>query len=278
MPAPRPATAWDTWSDQVYDDESPNQVYDLRVPKGNGTNTNPLIIWVHGGGWLQGDESPNWVPFKQETFLQWGFAFASIRYRLSTEANWPAQIQDVLSAVRDIRVRALERRVYPAKFGMWGVSAGGHLAAMVAAAGDDPAFRVGNWDRTPHNIAIAVCDSPPCDFPDWVATSGLSPDPAAMCTELFGAPVAQVLDTAIAASPARRMTTGAAPMWVRHGSADNTVPLAQPKKLEKAARDLGITTDRFLLTPYANAGHAAPAFYTATELGKVKSLMTGWLT
>ncbi len=87
----------------------------------------PLIVYVHGGAWRAGSKSD--VPIA--ALLDHGFAIASVDYRLSTQAVFPAQIHDIKAAIRFLRAKAAEFRLNTKKIAIIGSSAGGHLAALV---------------------------------------------------------------------------------------------------------------------------------------------------
>lgn len=275
----KPCTAWDIVNNWPYGDDSPNQVLDVFVPRDNkGPDGkqwlfNPLITYLHGGGWWTGTEDPDWFPFDAAALIRRGFALASIRYRLSSEAFWPAQICDVLAAHRELYMRAPWWRIYQPKRATMGASAGAQLAGLVAVASDDPTFRRGNWGHSWSGASIVICDYPPTDFRDWVTTPGYTDlqAPDSFVSDLFGAPVLSIPGIADAASPARRVTSNATQMRIRHGTADTTVPYAQSQKLQAGYVAAGLTS-KVTLTPIAGAGHGTPssAFYSAalmTELG-----------
>src|SRR5687767_6141662 len=124
------------------------QKLDLYLPK-EGKNL-PLIIWVHGGAFLTG--SKEGLRQNQIDFLAMGYAVASINYRLSQHAIFPAQIEDCKAAVRWLRVHAKKYRLDPAKFGVWGSSAGGHLVSLLGVTGDVTDFEVGS--HLEHSSAV----------------------------------------------------------------------------------------------------------------------------
>lgn len=128
---------------------------DLTVPAG-GTGPWPLIIWIHGGAW-QGGSRASPYPVAQSLVGEC-FALASVDYRLSQEAVFPAQIQDVKAAVRYLRAHAGKHGLDEKRFVAFGPSAGGHLVALLAASGrvtefDDP--KLGNAEVSSH-VALAV--------------------------------------------------------------------------------------------------------------------------
>jgi acetyl esterase/lipase len=107
-------------------------------PKGDSTGTNrPAILAIHGGGWRGGDKP--WADQFAKEFCPLGYVVFSINYRLAGRPNstWPAQIQDVQKALKHIRANAAQFGIDPNRIASLGVSAGGHLATMVALR-DDP--------------------------------------------------------------------------------------------------------------------------------------------
>ena len=106
------------------------QRLDLFLPPDNGSSR-PLVVWVHGGGWEQG--SKDRCPAK--ALVARGYAVASIGYRLSQHAIFPAQIEDCKAAIRWLRAHAQEYGIDPKRVGVWGASAGGHLVALLGPRG-----------------------------------------------------------------------------------------------------------------------------------------------
>ena len=92
------------------------------------TGSDPAIVWLHGGGWYTGDRTL--APDLYRWFASRGFVMASIEYRLSGDALFPAQLFDVRSAVRHLRTHAAEYGIAGSVIGLWGSSSGGHLAAL----------------------------------------------------------------------------------------------------------------------------------------------------
>jgi hypothetical protein len=130
----------------------------------------PLIIWVHGGGWQNG--SKDGCPPLRGGYIERGYAVASINYRLSGHAVFPAQIEDCKAAIRWLRAHAKEYGLDAKRFGVWGSSAGGHLVALLGTSGDVKEFDVGaNLDQS--SRVQAVCDYyGPTDFTVFVTTPG----------------------------------------------------------------------------------------------------------
>ena len=128
-------------------------VGDLYMPKRDKA---PVVVGVHGGGWQQGDRSlyKYWGPF----LAQNGIALFAIEYRLSKpdKATYPQAVHDVRAAVQYVRGRAGELGLDPDRIGLQGDSAGGHLASLVALAGDSELFAGGYRDDAHANVSTRV--------------------------------------------------------------------------------------------------------------------------
>jgi len=111
---------------------------DLYAPKGR--DKAPVLVAVHGGGWQAGTRKSyaHWGPYLAEN----GYAVFSIDYRLSKPGTktYPAAVYDVKAAVQYVRAKATDLGIDPERIAMIGDSAGGHLAALVALAGEEPAY------------------------------------------------------------------------------------------------------------------------------------------
>jgi acetyl esterase/lipase len=115
-------------ADLVYAEINGRQLLaDLYLPK-NKKEPRPVIIWLHGGGWRFGDRKLG--PDFSKYFASQGFVMVSIDYRLSDEDIFPAQIHDVKTAIRWVKSIAEQYGLDGNNIGLWGSSAGGHLAAL----------------------------------------------------------------------------------------------------------------------------------------------------
>ena len=121
----------------AYATTSGTQVLDLYLPEGNGPF--PVVVNIHPGGFFTGDK--DMVPGTPgKAMLKAGYAIASINYRLSGEATFPAAVQDAKAAVRFLRANAAKYKLNPDKIAAFGQSAGGNLASMLGTAGDVAEF------------------------------------------------------------------------------------------------------------------------------------------
>jgi acetyl esterase/lipase len=208
---------------------------DLYVPAGEGPW--PLVVWVHGGAWLTGDRKllPETIaPLGFfERIQSRGYAVASVDYRLSAEATFPAQLDDVRAAIRWLRENAADRRLDPDRFATWGESAGGHLAAMAGLTADG---------REVHAVV------------DWYGVSDL----AAMDSGDAGDPGTQLLggtrspEAVARASPVEHAHMDAPPFLCMHGTDDQVVPYSQSEHLAAVLHAYGVRCD---LYPVPGADH-----------------------
>ncbi len=224
---------------------------DLFVPeKANGPL--PLIIWVHGGGWQNG--SKEGCPPLRDGYTERGYAVASINYRLSGHAVFPAQIEDCKAAIRWLRAHAKEYNLDPQRFGVWGSSAGGHLVALIGTSGDVKEFDVGaNLNQS--SRAQAVCDYyGPTDLTVFVTTPGYESHAGADAPEgkLIGGAVMENKDKAARANPIEFVSKDDPPFLIVHGDADRTVPINQSQLLFEALRKSGVSAH---LHTIHGAGH-----------------------
>lgn len=154
----------------VVDDSTGAEIsLDLQLvtpPEGAPTLANglyPALIFVHGGAWEAGNKFNDGFDTEINTAAQKGYVAASVNYRLatlnedgSTRNPWPAQIQDVKCAVRWLRANAAEFRIDPARIGIMGISAGGHLALMAAEAPYDTDFESASCEHAASSEVAAV--------------------------------------------------------------------------------------------------------------------------
>ena len=214
------------------------QKLDLYVPE-TGENL-PLIIWIHGGAWRGGDKT-HYMPIE---YLKAGYAGASLNYRLSQHAIFPAQIEDVKAAVRWLRANAETYRLDPNRFAAWGSSAGGHLVAMLGTAGDVKEFEVGENLEVSSRVQAVVDYFGPTDFLQMDAHSlpnGLVHDvPDSPESQLVGEPIQEHQDRVARANPVTYISKDAPPFLIVHGNKDPLVPYQQSVLLNDALKKAGV--------------------------------------
>lgn len=217
---------------------------DITVPAGRAPV--PVVLYLHGGGFRVGHHR-DW-PRLVTTLTGNGFATATVQYRLSAEATFPAALHDVKAAVRFLRQHALELGIDAERIGAWGRSAGGYFAAMLATTAGDPeldgaegladgstGIRAGVSWYGPADLATQPRHGPP----SWHNTDpGRSPEAL-----WLGAPVHTVPELAALASPLTHVSGTSAPLMLVHGDRDDGVPIDQSERLADAYRAAGATVE-----------------------------------
>jgi acetyl esterase/lipase len=243
---------------------------DLYVPEGN--NVPPLVVWVHGGAWKLGNKNN---PRDALKLLDHGFAIASINYRLSHEATFPAQIIDCKAALRWLRANQDKYNYNADKIGAFGSSAGGHLVALMGASA-----QVRDWDlgdNLEHSSQVqAVCNwYGPTDFLKMDDVPGrmvhLAPDSPE--SQLIGGDIREQPEKVKAANPITYVSAGTPPFLIMHGTADLTVIPAQSVLLKEALQKLDVPHELVLLE---GAGHGGGEIWME-QMGKIADFFRKYL-
>ncbi len=244
---------------------------EIAMPKQAPAKPMPAVLWIHGGGWSGGSHKWN----AAESLALKGYFTASIEYRLTGEAKWPAQIEDCKLAVRWLRANAQKYHVNPDKIGCWGSSAGGHLVACLGTMGDQPQLEGhGGYEGVSSQVQAVVDFCGPADFTQGSADfqGGATDHDAPALLGLFGVPFKEKMDLWKQGSPIAFVKKGDPPFLIVHGDKDKSVPHEQSEKLLAALQKAGVTAE--LLT-VARGGHTmtaepgdAPAEPNPVEVGK----------
>lgn len=208
------------------------QKLDLYLPK--DAKYAPLVVMIHGGAFRVGSkEGENPVPMLTE-----GYAVASINYRLSQHAIWPAQIEDCKAAVRWLRANAAKYGIDANRIASYGQSAGGHLASMLGVMSDVKQFDVGENLKYSSKV-IAVADFfGPTDFlqmdahrlpTGMVHDTGDSPE-----SHLVGGAIQQNKDKVARANPITYVSKNDPPFLIVHGDQDPLVPRETFEEIRRA--------------------------------------------
>lgn len=217
-----------------------------------------MVVFVHGGAWRSGSKDDPSVLNLGMELVRRGYALASVEYRLSGRATFPAQIVDVKAAVRWLRARAGEYDVDPDNVGLWGSSAGGHLVALAGTSGDverwpqevypdqsDCVQAVLDW-YGPTNFLLMDEQAPPDSAIDHSAPD--SPE-----SQLLGCQIGACPDCVAAANPVTYVSADDPPFLIMHGVRDRLVPYRQSELLFRALRDAGLRATLYRLP---TLGHA----------------------
>lgn len=218
------------------------QTLDLYLPATESAC--PLIIWIHGGAFRKGSKEGNGADSIPLTYVTAGYALASINYRLSQHAIFPAQIEDCKAAVRWLRAHASQYGLDPNRFAAWGPSAGGHLAAMLGTAAHETSFDVGMHLEHTSSVQCVVDYFGPTDFLQMDAQrlpDGMIHDaPDSPESELIGGPIQAHPEKSACANPITYITADAPPFLIVHGDQDPLVPYGQSLLLAKALQQYGV--------------------------------------
>ena len=204
----------------------------------------PVIVWIHTGGWSKGRKER----CPAVALVQDGYAVASIDYRLTSTAPFPAQIEDCKAAVRWLRANASTYHLDPDHIGVWGHSAGGHLAALLGTSGGVRELE-GTGDNMSYSSRVqAVCDvAGPSDLVRLYQEASQSRgdksgkvmyDVAA----LVGGSTEKNITTATAASPIHYVSKDDPPFLIIHGENDATIPVTQAESFAAALKAAGVET------------------------------------
>jgi len=235
---------------------------DLYLPDNQNA---PLVVFIHGGSWKQGS--------KDRCYVSWltdhGFAVASISYRLSGKAIFPAQIHDCKAAVRWLRANASKYGYSTNRIAVTGRSAGGHLAVLLGTTGGVRELEGnvgGNLDYSSGVDAI-VDYFGAMDFiqrtktqPHKTVTEG------AIVRLLLGGPADQKVDLARQASPAFHVTRGDPPLLILHGRKDKAVLIGQSERMVDVYKKAKLPVTLHVLE---NSGHGGDEFFTGENRTRV---------
>jgi acetyl esterase/lipase len=234
----------------------PRQVLDLYLP--DLGQAMPLIIWIHGGAFRMGDKGDR-IPLEM---LEQGYAIASLNYRLSQHALFPAQIEDCKAAVRWLRAHADTYGLDPSRFASWGESAGGHLAAMLGTAGHERSFEVGEHLEHSSRVQAVLDFFGPTDFLQMDAhrlPEGMVHDMAESPeSELVGGPIQERRAEVARANPVTYVTPEAPPFLIVHGDRDPLVPYHQSTLLVAALEATGVPVTFYTVVGAGHGGFDDP--------------------
>ncbi len=238
------------------------QRLDIYYPETPPSSPLPLIVHIHGGGWMGGNK----YPCDARMMTTQGYVVASIEYRFSQKAKFPAQIQDCQAAIRWLRANASKYHINTHKVGVIGASAGGHLSALVGVTGGKHIFPAIGENQDQSDAVQCVCDIfGPKNFGSVMSQADEDKNvknvfkfntPSDPYSELIGVPLSDKEKTA-AVSPITYVDESSPPILILHGTHDALVPFAQSEEFEKAMKKKGASA---WLQKFPGAGHGGGAF------------------
>ena len=245
--------------------QNPRQTIDLFLPeKRKKGQALPLVIWIHGGGWKNGDKKSGHSPNRLPAIVQTGrYIGASISYRLSGEEIWPAQIHDCKAAIRWLRAHAKKYGIDQTRIAAWGSSAGGHLVSMLGVTdrNDELEGTVGTHSTQSSKIQAVVNYYGPSallqmnDHPSRINHNA----PDSPESQLLGFPIQEKKKLTRQASPLSYVSKDDAPFIHFHGTNDPLVPYAQSKVLHQSMKEQSVSS---ILITLEKGGHSMPGEFT----------------
>ena len=226
----------------------------------------PVIVWIHGGGWSGGSkEDCLAVALVTNPLVTKGYAVASINYRFSQHAIFPAQIEDCKAAIRWLRANAKKYNLDASHIGVWGASAGGHLVALLGTTGGVKELEGngGNLDQS-SRVQCGVDWFGPTDF---ARMGGWQDKPDSPMARLVGGPVKDKQELAAKANPITYVGKDSAPFLIMHGEEDKVVPMNQSELLDEALRKAGVEST---LVRIPKNGHGGSDFVNPENRKKIE--------
>jgi acetyl esterase/lipase len=216
---------------------------DLHYPADLTQGPFPVIIYLHAGSWMGGSKGGREIRTFLPHFLDRGYAVASIEYRLAPKAMFPAQVEDAKCCVRFIRKNGGSFMLDGDRIGAFGLSAGGHLAALMSVAQSADGFEgSGGWSDQSSRIQGAVSLFAPTDLPP------LADDPrnVEIIRKVFG------FSQLERASPIEYVNSGDSPCMLIHGALDSRVPVSQSQAMHEKLTAASVPAELLLVQ---HAGH-----------------------
>lgn len=257
--------------------ESKSQAIDIYLPD-EGEGLFPVIVHIHGGGFMIGDKRDDHMDAYLDGIRR-GYAVASVEYRLSGEAKFPAAVLDVREAIRFLREHGKEYHLDTDRIGLIGGSAGANLAAMLAMNVPNGEFPEENTEairQTNPYVKTAVCQFGPMNFAtmeEQAEANGISEtheNPAEMPeSKYLGVSIAEAAEELIAsANPATYASEHMCPILVQHGTKDHLVPFAQSEEFVKAVT-AKVGETKVTYVPVEDADHEDKKFTTDPNMSLV---------
>ncbi|RCS41552.1 alpha/beta hydrolase [Bremerella cremea] len=239
---------------------------DLYQPDSTG---GPLVVWIHGGGWKGGSKTS--CPLKWLT--DHGYNVASISYRFTDKATFPAQIHDCKAAIRWLRAHQEKYGYSTDKIAVAGSSAGGQLAALLGTSGDVKELEGtvgGNLDQS----SRVDCVIDYFGATDFILRSKTQPHVAnqegTSVYKLLGGGADQQVELAKQASAVNFVSSDDPPFLVFHGDQDKTVLLDQSERIQEVYDEAGLPLELIILE---GAGHGGKAFYASKYRQAVEAFL-----
>lgn len=247
-----------TWTGLTYAivDGFRPMVLDLHVP--TGVESPPVVMWVHGGGWSEGDRRLVPLQWGQQGLFQRildaGLAVATPDYRLLAESRLPGPVHDLVGAVRYLSRYAGELGVDATRLGLWGDSAGGHLVSVAGLAAAHQAPDTWLLGATGVGDGPATVDA----IVSWYGASDLTLDPGLVARLWWDAGTSEREELARRLSPVHLVRADSPPLLLMHGDADSISPVEQSVRMHEAARRVGARCELEIAPGSEHVFHGEP--------------------
>jgi acetyl esterase/lipase len=237
------------------------QKLDIYLPDKGGPW--PLVIYVHGGSWMNGDKA------EAAGLAKWlnplGYAVASLNYRMFPSVRFPSFIQDTKCGVRFLRAHAAEYNLDPDHFAAWGASAGGHIVAMLGVADPSAGWDVGQYTEQSSRVQAVIDMSGPANLSVGFLKSGLQ----TVIFSVFG----MTKGIQEIGSPVTYATADDPPFLIIHGDQDPIVPVGQGQAMYDALIKAGVSAKLVIVKNGLHdltAAGAAPTVPTQEEIARME--------
>lgn len=248
-------------------DTSKKHLLDIYLPP-DTKKALPLVVWIHGGAWMVNDKYADMSYMKNtvKSFIDSGYALASINYRYSTDSIFPAQIRDCNAAIEFLYQHAGNYHINKNKIAVIGFSAGGHLASLLALSNNN---HIKAFQKSPvhFKINVALDFYGPSDFimlannPDTAINNMRNP-----VAILLGALAVDKPAVAKAASPVTYVDKDDPPFVIVQGEKDESVPNTQSKILHSWLTINGVKNDLIIVPNAPHYGEMFDADYIRNKL------------
>ncbi|TVY07773.1 alpha/beta hydrolase [Paenibacillus cremeus] len=236
----------------------------IAVPEVAPDSPMPVVVYIHGGGWNHGGRKDALSAISSYVTKR-GYIGVTLDYRLTTEAPFPAQVQDVKLAIRYLRAHAEQYHLNPSRIGVWGSSAGGHLASLLGTTGDLVSGQIdlegtGGWAEYSDKVQAVADWYGPADF-----TTDFANKYSSVTALLGGKNARSVSELAKQAMPGTYASASNPPFWIRHGEADSTIPYADSVAFAEQLKAAGVEVVDFKTVPGEGHGFTGDAAAQATK-------------
>jgi len=210
--------------------------------KDDSIKNKPVVVFIHGGGWANGDK--NATMYMAFNAAKKGFVGVSISYRLISEGTFTNCIEDVKEALRFLKSKQNELPIDVDRIGVWGYSAGAHLALMIALSPKET-FHSNTYNNYDSKIKTVMAVSAPTDFVSLQKERG--------SVRMFSESQNKNLEFLKEVSPLTFINKNQIPVFMLHGTADPVVPPYHYLNFENKCKEEGL--DNFKLFEIQNGGH-----------------------